>query len=156
MGNLHRAMGPGAAVLDLPLDLQHPETTSIKAEIQICVVTTAQIILLYQSLRWVCFQRFATEAYYYYYYHYYTLVSSIICDQSQSQWFINKTIYIIVYQKYHALNFIGNILLTESGPNLDKKYVRFSDAALSHKVLRKINFVLKPFKKRLEQRVLKF
>ena len=73
--------------------------------------------------------------------------SSIICDQSQSQWFINKTIYVIVYQKYHALNFIGNILLTESGPNLDKKYVRFSDAALSHEVLRKINFVLKPLKK---------
>ena len=156
MGNFHRAMGSGAAVLDLlPSDSQQSETTSIKGEIQICVVTTTQIILLYQSLRWVCFQRFATEAYYYYY-HYCTLVSSIICDQSQSQWFINKTIYIIVYQKYHALNFIGNILLTESGPNLDKKYVRFSDAALSHKVLRKINFVLKPFKKRLEQRVLKF
>ena len=33
MGNLHGAMGPGAAVLDLQLDLQHPETTIIKAEI---------------------------------------------------------------------------------------------------------------------------
>ena len=33
MGNLQRAVGPGAAARDLPLDLQHPETTIIKAEI---------------------------------------------------------------------------------------------------------------------------
>ena len=44
------------------VDSQQPQTPSSKGEKQLCVATTAQIILLDQSLKWVYFQRFAAEA----------------------------------------------------------------------------------------------
>ena len=50
-------------------------------------------------------------------------------------------------QQLIALDFNGNILLTESGPNLHKKCVRFSEAACSYEILRKIYFVVEPLKK---------
>ena len=43
-----------------------------------------------------------------------TIVSNVICDQRQYQQFINNPIYVFVQnRKCHALDFNGNILLTE-------------------------------------------
>ena len=123
MGNLHKAMGSGAAVLDRPFS--RLATTKKhqyqRKNIDLCGYHRPDYfaIFVYMCL----FSKVATEAYYcycyyfYYYYYcccyYYTVVRSIICYQQQSQEFTNKAIYIIVYRKCHAHDFIGNILLTE-------------------------------------------
>ena len=45
-----------------------------------------------------------------------------------------------------ALDFNENILPTESGPNLDKMCVQFSDAASSYGILRNFFFAVEPLK----------
>ena len=61
------------------------------------------------------------------------------------------SMYICIYL-YIYIYYFANLLRTiYTGPNLDKKCARLSDAAPSNEILRKIYFVVKPLQKGLNR-----